>query len=67
MLAADRSTRITAVNVAACRLFGWPARQLIGKPLSVLMPTHFPSTEHLLRKQASTSLLESKTEHGCAG
>ncbi|MEU2441293.1 SpoIIE family protein phosphatase [Streptomyces rubradiris] len=52
-VAADDTNRIVAVNDAASGLLGWPAHDLVGRPLTVLMP------EHLRRRHVSafTSLL----------
>ncbi len=38
ILAADAGQRIVMANAAAERLFGYPASELIGQPLSVLIP-----------------------------
>ncbi|CAM5664833.1 hypothetical protein SHIRM173S_11444 [Streptomyces hirsutus] len=52
-IAADESNRIIAVNGPAADLLGWPADELVGQPLTALMP------EHLRRRHtvAFTSLL----------
>jgi PAS domain S-box-containing protein len=34
----DAESTIVAVNPAMCRIFGYPAQQMVGKPLTVLMP-----------------------------
>jgi PAS domain S-box-containing protein len=38
VLASDEDGRIHYVNAAAERLLGWPAHELIGKPLTTIMP-----------------------------
>lgn len=52
-IAADESNRIIAVNGPAADLLGWPADELVGQPLTALIP------EHLRRRHtvAFTSLL----------
>ncbi|GAA2733637.1 SpoIIE family protein phosphatase [Streptomyces nogalater] len=39
-IAADEGNRIIAVNDAASSLLGWPAHDLVGRRLTVLMPEH---------------------------
>ncbi|WP_055626796.1 SpoIIE family protein phosphatase [Streptomyces hirsutus] len=39
-IAADESNRIIAVNGPAADLLGWPADELVGQPLTALMPEH---------------------------
>ncbi|MEU3525530.1 SpoIIE family protein phosphatase [Streptomyces sp. NPDC038707] len=39
-VAADDGNRIVAVNDAASSLLGWPAHELVGRRLTVLMPEH---------------------------
>ncbi|MEV6803713.1 SpoIIE family protein phosphatase [Streptomyces sp. NPDC051132] len=39
-IAADDGNRIVAVNSAASSLLGWPAHELVGQRLTVLMPEH---------------------------
>ncbi|MFI8304970.1 SpoIIE family protein phosphatase [Streptomyces sp. NPDC085927] len=52
-IAADESNRIIAVNESAAALLGWTADDLVGRPLTALIP------EHLRRRHtmAFTSLL----------
>src|SRR5215469_5901007 len=38
VIAADEEGRITFVNAAGSRLLGWPAGELEGQPLTVIMP-----------------------------
>jgi PAS domain S-box-containing protein len=41
IVSADADGRITFLNDAASRLFGWPATELVGEPLTRLMPDRF--------------------------
>eukprot|EP00741_Cyanophora_paradoxa_P004135 tig00000769_g4016.t1 len=41
VVAADRHSRVTFFNAGAEALFGWPARDIVGQPLSLLMPAPF--------------------------
>lgn len=38
ILVADQQGRITAINDAARRMFGWPGDALIGRPVDILLP-----------------------------
>jgi len=52
----DESQRITDFNRGAESIFGWPAQELVGKPLDVLLPERFRAShgEHVRRFGEST-------------
>lgn len=58
-VAADESNRIVAANVAAARMLGWQAAELIGQRLTVLMPEHLRARH----EAAFTSLLLTGQAH----
>ena len=41
VVAADATNRIVYVNLAAERLLGWPAGELVGQPLTAIQPPRF--------------------------
>lgn len=51
IISIDGSQRIVLYNRAAERIFGWPAHEVIGKPMDMLMPARYRGDhgEHVVR------------------
>ena len=49
MIVADETGRIVHVNAVAVRLFGWPASELLGQPVEVLLPGRFRQVHQMHR------------------
>ncbi len=43
IISVDETQKIVLYNRAAERIFGWPADQVMGQPLSMLIPERFQS------------------------
>ncbi len=46
IITVDAAQRIIMYNQAAERIFGWPAADVIGKPLDILIPARFHQAHH---------------------
>ncbi len=66
VISADATGHILSLNPAAERMFGYPADELLGEPLTVLMPEHFHEAHRLglvrLMSSGEGRLIGRKTE-----
>ncbi|MDE1982382.1 MAG: PAS domain S-box protein [Betaproteobacteria bacterium] len=61
IIAVDENQRITLFNPAASRMFGYGADEIIGKPLSLLIPSRHTHTHHMHVQQFMRSEASSRT------
>ena len=64
MVVVDRDSRIVLVNVRAETLFGYKRRELIGKPLEILMPTGYGAGPSARRDAAIAAPTPSPADSG---
>lgn len=60
IITVDHAQRIVLYNLAAEKIFGWPAARVLGQPLEMLMPARFHAAHHVHVNRFATTGVSSR-------